>query len=236
MSAWELYTQLFSRNWRCRRFARSLSLGCSEKIRKKGVVMTSERWSSWSIQIPQFLMLWWLAMEAGSTAMTQRPRDRVPNGSMLALPDPRMPDRANPPTNLWYPFFLKTLAWSTCTGFPLNRHSTRNTIVVYWFPTQPNMPFKKRWKCIFHWRGRAWLTVWDRVKIPPYTHRLMHRKRVTCEQHDSYFCLMTIKHIIPKTAEVTHSDGQSGGGIVWAIELLYNSVKTGSQLVGDQMS
>ena len=37
--------------------------------------MTAGRWSSWSIQIPQFLMLWWPAMKAGSTAMTQRPRD-----------------------------------------------------------------------------------------------------------------------------------------------------------------
>ena len=55
------------------------------------------------------------------------------------------------------------------------------------------------------------------VKIPRYSHRLMHRKRVTCELHDSYFRLMTIKHAIPK--------------IAWAIELLYNSVKTGSQLV-----
>ena len=39
----------------------------------------------------------------------------------------------------------------------------------------------------------------------------MHRKRVTSELHDSYFCLMTIKHAIPK--------------IEWAIELLYNSVR-----------
>ena len=39
-------------------------------------------------------------MKAGSTAMTQRPRDRVPSESMLALPDPRRPDRANPPTNI----------------------------------------------------------------------------------------------------------------------------------------
>ena len=31
-------------------------------------------------------------------------------------------------------------------------------------------------------------------KFPWYTHRLMHRKRVTCELHDSYFRLMTIKH------------------------------------------
>ena len=50
----------------------------------------------------------------------------------------------------------------------------------------------------------------------------MHRKGVTCELHDSYFHLMMIKHAIPK--------------IEWAIELLYNSVKTGSPLVGDQMS
>ena len=66
-------------------------------------------------------------------------------------------------------------------------------------------------------RSRAWLKKWDTVKIPWYTHRLMHQKRVTCELHDSYFHLMTIKHAIPK--------------IEWAIELLYNSVKTGSQLV-----
>ena len=42
-----------------------------------------------SIQPPQFLMLWWPAMKAGSTAMTLRSRDRVPSGSILALPDPR---------------------------------------------------------------------------------------------------------------------------------------------------
>ena len=45
------------------------------------------------------------AMKAGSTAMTQRPRDRVASGSMLALPDPRRPDRANPPTNFWWSLF-----------------------------------------------------------------------------------------------------------------------------------
>ena len=103
-------------------------------------------------------------------------------------------------------------------------------IVVYCPPTPPNMPFQRRRKCIFHWRGRAWLTIWDRVKIPRYSHKLMHRKRVTSELHGSYFCSMTIKHAIPKTAEVTHSDGQLWGDIVWAIELSYNS-KTGSQLV-----
>ena len=76
MSVWELYTQLFARNCRCGRM----------------------KWLSWSIQIPQFLMLWWPAMKAGSTATTQRPKDRVLSGSMLALPNPRRPVRANPPT------------------------------------------------------------------------------------------------------------------------------------------
>ena len=74
--------------------AEELREGCSEKIRKKDVVMTAGIWSSWSIQIPQFLMLWCPAMKAGSTAMTQRPRDWVPSRSMLALPDQRRPDRA----------------------------------------------------------------------------------------------------------------------------------------------
>ena len=38
--------------------------------------------------------------------MTQRPKDRVPSGSMLALPDPRRLDIANPPTNFWWSLFF----------------------------------------------------------------------------------------------------------------------------------
>ena len=57
-------------------------------------------------------------------------------------------------------------------------------------------------------RRRAWLTIWDKLIIPMYSHRLMHRKRVTCELHNSYFRSMTIKHAIPRTEEVTHPDGQ----------------------------
>ena len=50
---------------------------------------------------------------------------------------------------------------------------------------------------------------WDELKkFTWYTHRLMHRKRVTCELHDSYFDLMTIKHAISK--------------IEWAIEWVLN--------------
>ena len=105
MSVCELYTQLFASNWGCGRFARSLSQGCSEKIRKKDVVLTAGRFSSWSIQIPRFLMLSWPEMKAGSTVMTQRPRDRVPSGSMLALPDTRTSNRANTPTHIWWYLF-----------------------------------------------------------------------------------------------------------------------------------
>ena len=90
---------------RCRIFAQSLSQGCSEKVRKKDVDMTAGRWSSWSIQIPQFLMLWWPAMKAGSTAMTHRPKDRVPSGSKMAPPYPRKPERENSPTNIWWSLF-----------------------------------------------------------------------------------------------------------------------------------
>ena len=50
---------------------------------------------------------------------------------------------------------------------------------------------------------------WDEVKkIPLYSHRLTHRKRVTSELHDSYFCSMTITQAIPKIGEVTHPDRQ----------------------------
>ena len=55
-------------------------------------------------------------MKAGSTAITQRPRDRGASGSMLALPDPRRLDRANLPTNFWWSFSLTAL----------DRESTRN--------------------------------------------------------------------------------------------------------------
>ena len=62
----------------------------------------------------------------------------------------------------------------------------------------------------------------------------MHQKRVTCELHDSYFCAITIKHAIPKTAEVTHSNGQLWGDIEWAIELSYNSVRQEVSQFGDR--
>ena len=50
-------------------------------------------------------MLWWPTIKSGSTAMTPNPRDRVPSGSMLALPDPRRPDRAYPTTDFRWSLF-----------------------------------------------------------------------------------------------------------------------------------
>ena len=48
-------------------------------------------------------------------------------------------------------------------------------------------------------RGRKLADEMGRAKkFPWYTHRLMHRKRVTSELHDSYFRLMAIKHSISK--------------------------------------
>ena len=41
-------------------------------------------------------------------------------------------------------------------------------------------------------------------KVPLYSHRLTHWKRVTSELHDSYFRSMTIAQGIPKLVEVTH--------------------------------
>ena len=57
-------------------------------------------------------------------------------------------------------------------------------------------------------------------KFPWYTHRLTHWKRVTCELHDSYFRLMTIKHAILK--------------IEWAIEwaLNYDITQSRQKTVG----
>ena len=81
---------------------------------------------------------------------------------------------------------------------------------VWYFDHRPGQKCHSEWCTGRKWhilmavmRGNRvcgnWLMKWDEVnKFPWYTHRLMHRKRVTCELHDSYFRLMTIQHAIPK--------------------------------------
>ena len=48
------------------------------------------------------------------------------------------------------------------------------------------------------WCGRIRLIICNKVKVPQFHYRVMHRKRMTSELHDSYFRLMTIKHSISK--------------------------------------
>ena len=95
------------------------------------------------------------------------------------------------------------------------------------------MPFQRWQECIFYWRGRAWLTIWDRVKILRYSHKLMHRKRVTCELHDSYFRSMTIKHAIPRRRKCIFRWPVMVRDWV-GVELLYNSVHRKFKEFGDQ--
>ena len=97
--------------------------------------------------------------------------------------------------------------------------------VVFWPLTRPKMPFKvMHQKEVTHSngseerksRGRKLANKMGQAKkFPWYTHRLTHRKRVTCELHDSYFHLMTIKHAISK--------------IEWAIEWALNYYITQSR-------
>ena len=84
--------------------------------------------------------------------------------------------------------------------------------------TWPKMPFKvTHRKEVIHsngsyerkLRGRKLADEMGRgKKIPLYSHRLTHRKRVTSELQDSYFHSMTITQAFPKLAEVTHPDRQ----------------------------
>ena len=56
-------------------------------------------------------------------------RDRVPSGSMLALPDPRRSDRANPHTNSWWSFFWQH--WHDLHA--LGSHSTDSQQGILWW-------------------------------------------------------------------------------------------------------
>ena len=102
--------------------------------------------------------------------------------------------------------------------------------------TRPKMPFKVlHRKEVTHsnavmWGNRVggnWLTKLDKLKkIPWYSHRLTHRKRVTCELHDSYFYLMTIKHGISKIE----------WAIVWALNYyIAQSRQKAASWVGEQL-
>ena len=68
--------------------------------------------------------------------------------------------------------------------------------------------------------GGLRLIIWDKVKVPLCQYRLMHRKRVTSELHDSYFRLMTIKPSISKIQ----------WEIVWALNYHFIEFESKKQL------
>ena len=47
------------------------------------------------------------------------------------FPRPKKAKQSKSPTNFWWSLFLTALAWSICTGFPLDRQSTRNTMLRF---------------------------------------------------------------------------------------------------------
>ena len=96
--------------------------------------------------------------------------------------------------------FIKVFLWFT---------SRMVLSVIFWPSTRPQkMLFQGdapegsdtfQWPVIERDRvGGLRLIIWDKVKVPLCQYRLMHRKRVTSELHDSYFHLMTIKYSISK--------------------------------------
>ena len=91
---------------------------------------------------------------------------------------------------LWY---MSTLAMVLC--FDLRPDPPKMLFHSY----APEVSDTFQWPVIERDRvGGLRLIIWDKVKVPLCQCRLMHRKRVTSELHDSYFRLMTIKHSISK--------------------------------------
>ena len=97
--------------------------------------------------------------------------------------------------------------------------TTRTLLLCFNLLTRPKISFKvTHRKELTHSngsyerksRGRKLADEMERgkKKIPLYSHRLTHRKRVTSELHDSCFRSMTITQAIPKIVEVTYPDRQ----------------------------
>ena len=92
-------------------------------------------------------------MKAASSAMTQTPRDRVPSGRMLALADPRRPDREKPTKQiLMIPFLENT-----------------DMIYMHWVPTGQTINKKYYVEGIqeeIHWEEARTLRIGS-VGFPP---------------------------------------------------------------------
>ena len=118
-----------------------------------------------------------------------------------------------------YKALIFDVAQGRMNGAPneIRTHSCRCYVLTFW----PGQKCHSRWRTGRKWYilmavmrgnrvGGNWLMKSDEVKkkVPLYSHRLTHRKRVTSELNDSYFRSMTITQAIPKIAEVAHPDRQ----------------------------
>ena len=102
-------------------------------------------------------------------------------------------------------YCMLNIAWYFCDFISL---FARFIVLCFDLLTRPKMPFKvMHRKEVIHSNGSyvrksCWRKLADEMgrakKIPMVHYRVMHRKRVTYELHDSYFRLMTIKHSISK--------------------------------------
>ena len=118
--------------------------------------------------------------------------------------------------------FLSNVAWMAYQDMLLFPKVKRRRYFCYVLTFWPGQKCHSRWCTGRKWHilmavirrnrvGGNWLMKWDEVKkIPWYSHRLTHRKRVTSELQNSYFRSMTITQAIPKIAEVTHPGRNSG--------------------------
>ena len=73
--------------------------------------------------------------------------------------------------------------------------------------------------------GGLRLIIWNKVKVPLCQYRLMYRKRVTSELHDSYFRLMTIKQSISKIQ----------WAIVWALNYYLTQLSSSPRRVASRI-
>ena len=78
-------------------------------------------------------------MKAGFTVKTQRRRDRVSSGNLLALPDTIRPDRANPTSNFWW--FLFWQHWHDLHDLGSHRTDSQRGILCWGF-----REFRKRFR------------------------------------------------------------------------------------------
>ena len=105
---------------------------CSEKIRKKDVVITAVRWSSWSILDPAVLDALVICDE--SWIFCYDPETKW-QGSQWKHAGSARPKKAwqskSTHQHLMNPFFWHNRHDPTNTGFPLDRQSTRNTMLRF---------------------------------------------------------------------------------------------------------